>query len=87
VYHSIFGIQPKPPFYSLFESLKHVPDNKVIIFRPGARQKETGSGIPQEPDYVMVETGESRTTPEYILHFVNRMNARLSSVVIEPATP
>jgi len=47
--------------YNLFQSLKHLPDNKVIIFRPGTKQKETGSGIAQEPDYAMVETGESRT--------------------------
>ncbi len=58
---SIVGIQPKPPFYKLFESLKYVPDKKVIIFIPGAKQKETGSEIAQEPDYAMVETGESRT--------------------------
>jgi site-specific DNA recombinase len=55
---SIVGIQPKPPFYNLFESLKHIPNNKVIIFRPGIK-KETGPGIAQEPDYAMVETGES----------------------------
>ena len=58
---SIVGVQPKPPFYNLFESLKHMPDNKVTIFRSGTIQKETGSGIAQEPDYAMVETGESRT--------------------------
>ena len=68
--HSIVGIQPKLPFYNLFESLKHVPDNKVIIFRPGVKQKETGSGIAQEPDYAMVETGESQSLPETILCFV-----------------
>ena len=58
---SIVGIQPRPPFYNLFESLKYVPDNKVTIFSPCVKQKETGSGITQEPDYTMVETGESRT--------------------------
>ena len=58
---SIVGIQPKPPFYNLFESLKHLPDNKVNVFSPGIKQKETGSGIAQEPDYAMVETGENRT--------------------------
>ncbi|UCG54550.1 MAG: hypothetical protein JSV32_08250 [Dehalococcoidia bacterium] len=67
---SIVGIQPKPPFYNLFGSLKHVLDNKVIIFRPGVIQKETGSGNAQEPDYTMVETGESRTLPETMLCFV-----------------
>jgi hypothetical protein len=36
-----------------------MPDNKVTIFRPSTKQKETGSGIAQEPDYAMVETGES----------------------------
>ena len=49
---------PKPLFHNLFESLKHMPDNKVIIFRPGTKQKETGSRIAQEPDYAMVEAGE-----------------------------
>jgi len=58
---SIVGIQPKPPFYNLFESVRHMPNNKVIIFRPGTKQKETGSRIAQEPDYAMVETGEGRT--------------------------
>lgn len=67
---SIVGIQPKPPFYNLFQSLKYVPDNKVIIFKPGAKQKEMGSGIAQEPDYAMVETGESWSPPETILYFV-----------------
>ena len=32
---SIVGIQPKPPFYPLFESLKRKPDNKVIVFNLG----------------------------------------------------
>jgi hypothetical protein len=58
--HSIVGIQRKLPFYNLFESLKHMPDNKVIISRPGIKQKETGPSFPR-PDYAMVETGESRT--------------------------
>ena len=38
-----------------------MPDNNVTIFRSGAKQKETGSGIALEPDYAMVETGEGRT--------------------------
>ena len=58
---SIVGIQPKPPFYNLFESLKHGPDNKVTIFKLGVKQKETGSETNLKPDYGMVETGESRT--------------------------
>ena len=61
---SIVGIQPKPPFYNLFESLKHGPDNKVTIFKLGVKQKETGSETNLKPDYGMVETGESRT-PSY----------------------
>lgn len=36
---SIVGIQPKPPFYPLFESLKCKPDNKVIVFNPGEEEK------------------------------------------------
>jgi site-specific DNA recombinase len=56
---SIVGIQPKPPFYPLFESLKRNPDNKVITYNPGEfyTEKETGSVL--EPDFGMVETGES----------------------------
>ncbi len=58
---SIVGIQPKPPFYNLFESLKQIPDNKVTVFRPGEEEKITGSGMSLEPDFKLVETGESRT--------------------------
>ncbi len=58
---SLKSYPTKPPFYNLFESLKHMSDSKVTVFRAGTRQKETGSGITQEPDYAMVETGESRT--------------------------
>jgi site-specific DNA recombinase len=56
---SIVGIQPKPPFYPLFESLKRKPDNKVIVYNPGEyfAEKETGSVL--EPDFGLVETGES----------------------------
>lgn len=38
-------------------SYEEVPDNRVIIFKAGAKQKETGSGNVQEPVYAMVETG------------------------------
>jgi hypothetical protein len=63
---------PKPPFYNLFEALKHMPDNKVIIFRPGTKQKETGPGITREPDYAMVETGEGRIPPTHIAKLVQK---------------
>ena len=59
---SIVGIQPKGAFYPLFDSLKRIPGNKVIIFRPGeVGQRETGSSFEPEPDCGLVETGESRT--------------------------
>ena len=58
---SIVGIQPKAPFYPLFDSLKRVPDNKVTIFRPGEVERKTGSVCEAEPDCGLVETGESRT--------------------------
>ena len=59
---SIVGIQPKAPFYPLFDSLKRIPGNKVTIFRPGeAEQRKTGSVCEAEPDCGLVETGESRT--------------------------
>ncbi len=57
---SIVGIQPKAPFYPLFDSLKRNPENRVIIFRPGeVEQRKTGSSFEQEPDCGLVETGES----------------------------
>jgi len=56
---SIVGIQPKPPFYPLFESLRQNPDNKVTVFSPGAAEKGTGSILDMEPDFKLVETGES----------------------------
>jgi hypothetical protein len=62
---SIVGIQPKGPFYPLFDSLKRLPDNKVLIFRPGeVEERKTGSSCEPEPDCGLVETGESRTAPE-----------------------
>jgi hypothetical protein len=73
VYHSIVGIQPKPPFYRLFESLKDMPDNKIIIFRPGVKQKETDSGITQEPDFKLVETGKTLSLPE-TRYIVNQLS-------------
>jgi hypothetical protein len=61
VSHSVVGIQPKPPFYPLFEPLKHKPESKVTVFRPGEEEKITGSGMSLEPDFKLVETGENRT--------------------------
>ena len=60
---SIVGIQPKPPFYPLFESLRQKPENKVTVFNPGEYpvEKGTGSILDMEPDFKLVETGESRT--------------------------
>ncbi len=59
---SVVGIQPKAPFYPLFDSLKQIPGNKVMIFRPGeVEQRKTGSSFEPEPDCGLVETGESRT--------------------------
>jgi site-specific DNA recombinase len=54
---TIVGLQPKPPFYPLFDTLKHYPDSKVTIFREG--KKETGHVQTTGPGTVMVETGES----------------------------
>ena len=56
---AIVGLQPKPPFYHLFDSLEHHPDSKVTIFREA--KKETGPIQTTGPGTVMVETGESRT--------------------------
>jgi len=58
---SIVGIQPKPPFYPLFDSLENQPGNKVTVFRDSKRKKETGPSLKLKPGTVMVETGESRT--------------------------
>jgi site-specific DNA recombinase len=54
---SIVGLQPKPPFYHLFDSLKQYPDSKVTIFREA--KKETGPVQTTGPGTVLVETGES----------------------------
>jgi len=57
------GCKIKPVSVSLpvghVESLKRKPDNKVIVYNPGeySAEKETGSVL--EPDFGMVETGES----------------------------
>ena len=62
---SIVGLQPKAPFYPLFDSLKQMPGNKVIIFRPGeVQERTTGSVLNTEPDFGLVETGETRS-PSY----------------------
>jgi len=54
---SIVGIQPKPPFYPLFESLRQKPEAKITLFTPGS---EKGSTSEMEPEYFgMVETGEN----------------------------
>lgn len=53
----IVGLQPKPPFYHLFDSLEHHPDSKVSVFRES--KKKTGPVCETEPSTVMVETGES----------------------------
>ena len=56
---SIVGIQPKPPFYPLFENLRQEPGNKVTVFSPGETGGEmTGSSFNLEPDFKLVETGE-----------------------------
>jgi hypothetical protein len=70
---SIVGIQPKPPFYPLFESLKQKPGSKVIVFSPSQSriEKITGSGLTPEPDFGLVETGESRTPPETIFEWLD----------------
>ncbi len=47
---SIVGIQPKAPFYPLFDSLKQIPGNRVTIFRPGeVEEGKTGSVCEAEP--------------------------------------
>ena len=64
---SIIGLLPKPAFYSLFESLRQMPDSNVIIFNPDnpnepgpGDQKENALGYPERV-VGLVETGESRT--------------------------
>jgi hypothetical protein len=55
---SIVGIQPRPAFYPIFNSLENQADNKIIVFYANNGKKiepvsKTGSST------VMVETGES----------------------------
>jgi len=78
---SIVGIQPKAPFYPLFDSLKRVPENKVIIFRPGeVEQRKTGSSFEPEPDCGQVETGESRNPSR---HGVLRLLKNRGALAVE----
>ena len=56
---SIVGIQPRAPFYPLFESLKNQAGNKITVFTQGTLlKKQTGSDSSSEPGTVLVETGE-----------------------------
>jgi len=54
---SIVGIQPKAPFYPLFESLKNQANNKIIVFTDKPVDGSTTSTV-------MVETGENYCVPE-----------------------
>ena len=54
---SIVGIQPKAPFFPLFESLKNLADNKIIVFTSKPVDGEKTSTV-------MVETGENITARE-----------------------
>ena len=54
---SIVGIQPKAPFYPLFESLKNQANNKIIVFTAKPVDGSTTSTV-------MVETGESCSVRE-----------------------
>ena len=54
---SIVGIQPKAPFYPLFESLKNQANNKIIVFTGKPVDGSTTSTV-------TVETGENQTPPE-----------------------
>ncbi len=59
---SIVGIQPKPPFYPLFEALKQIPEAKVTLFNPGSDLKTKDSiSMMESENFGLVETGESRT--------------------------
>ncbi len=58
---AIVGVQPKPPFRVLFESLRTQPGSGVTVFPAGGPERATGPGHRPEPDFGMVETGESRT--------------------------
>jgi len=54
---SIVGIQPKAPFYPLFESLKNQADKKIIVF--------TNKPVDEaQISTVKVETGENQTARE-----------------------
>ncbi len=54
---SIVGIQPKPVFYPLFNSLENQTGNTILVFH-GNKIEPTSEG---NSSTVMVETGESRT--------------------------
>ena len=75
---SIVGLFPKPPFCSLFQSMRQKLGSNVIVFTPdqsgesvvGTQKENAPVGSGREM-VGMVETGEGRTTPETtILCFV-----------------
>lgn len=63
---SIVGIQPKPPFYPLFEVSKQKSEAKATV--QSGSDKIKGSTIEMEPEnFGLVETGESLSLPETTL--------------------
>ncbi len=60
---SIVGIQPKPAFYALFDSLTQKPDSKVTVFNPddSLTKMKTDSDQDRESDFGLVEAREGRT--------------------------
>jgi site-specific DNA recombinase len=58
---SIVGIQPKPPFYPLFEALKRNAEARVTLFNPVSDKTKDSTIEMESENFGMVETGESRT--------------------------
>jgi len=54
---AIVGLQPKPTFYHLFETLKQDHDSQVTVFHDPKKEKGPIQGM--DPSMCMVETGES----------------------------
>ena len=62
---SIVGIQPKPVFYPLFNSLENQSGNAISVFH----DKKLEPNMKPGSSTVMVETGETLSLPETILYF------------------
>jgi len=73
---SVVRIQPKPPFYPLFEALKQKPGAKVTLFTPGSTESKDSTFKMESENFGMVETGEGWTpSKHHITGLIRERNA------------